>query len=149
MARRRTSSRYAFDEQPRKRLSGEKLQKLRAQVFNYYGDACWLCGGEGADTIDHIVPVIDGGDDSLDNLRPAHGRKSKSCTGNYSRKRNENWDVSPMPKDKSSELPDGITFGDRCIIIKQGSQISTSYVEWEKLGIDHPHVQWILNKVSA
>jgi hypothetical protein len=54
-----------------------------------------------------------------------------------------------MPKDKSSELPDGITFGDRCIIIKQGSQISTAYVEWEKLGKDHPHVQAILNIHAA
>ena len=41
----------------------------------------------GADTIDHIVPVSLGGGDELDNLRPAHGRKSRNCVGNFSRKR--------------------------------------------------------------
>ena len=69
------AKRRSYSEAPRKRLSGEKLQKLRKQVFTYYGEQCWLCGGDGADTIDHIIPVADGGDDSLDNLRPAHGRK--------------------------------------------------------------------------
>jgi len=146
MARRRS---YSNPESPRKRLSGEKLQKLRKQVFTYYGEQCWLCGGDGADTIDHIIPVADGGDDSLDNLRPAHGRKSKICTGNFSRKRTQEWDVSPTPSDKFSELPDGITFGDRCIIRRRGSMISTSYVDYEKLGMDHPDVQWIIKHQAS
>jgi hypothetical protein len=33
------------------------------------------------------VPVSLGGGDELDNLRPAHGRKSRNCVGNFSRKR--------------------------------------------------------------
>lgn len=69
------------------RTRGVTLQKLRKRVFDYYGDECWLCHQLGADTIDHIIPVIDGGTDDLDNLRPAHGRKSATCTGNFSRKR--------------------------------------------------------------
>lgn len=69
------------------RTRGVTLQKLRKKVFDYYGDECWLCHQGGADTIDHIIPVVDGGSDDLDNLRPAHGRKSASCTGNFSRKR--------------------------------------------------------------
>lgn len=144
MARRRS-----YSETPRKRLSGEKLQKLRKQVFTYYGDECWLCGGEGADTIDHIIPVADGGDDSLDNLRPAHGRKSKQCTGNFSRKRTQEWDVKPAPLDKFSDLPDGITFGERCIIRKRGSMISTCYVDYEKLGMDDPYVQWVIKHQAS
>lgn len=69
------------------RTRGVTLQKLRKKVFDYYGDECWLCHQGGADTIDHIIPVVDGGTDDLDNLRPAHGRKSASCVGNFSRKR--------------------------------------------------------------
>jgi 5-methylcytosine-specific restriction endonuclease McrA len=69
------------------RTRGSNLQKLRKTVFNYYGDECWLCHQDGADTIDHIIPLMHGGTDDLDNLRPAHGKKSASCVGNYSRKR--------------------------------------------------------------
>lgn len=69
------------------RTRGATLQKLRKRVFDFYGDECWLCHQEGADTIDHIVPVSLGGGDELDNLRPAHGRKSRNCVGNFSRKR--------------------------------------------------------------
>ena len=145
MARRHS---YSEPENVRKRLSGEKLQKLRRQVFNYYGEKCWLCGGEGADTIDHIIPVVDGGDDSLDNLRPAHGRKSKLCTGNFSRKRTQEWGVKLMPSDKFSELTDEITFGDGCIIRKRGTMISTAYVDYEKLGMNHPYVQWVIKHQS-
>ena len=141
--------RGSYSETPRKRLSGEKLQKLRKQVFTYYGEQCWLCGGDGADTIDHIIPVADGGDDSLDNLRPAHGRKSKACTGNFSRKRTQEWETKPNPSNKFSDIPEGITFGDRCIISKRGSMISTCYVDYEKLGMDDPMVQWIIKHQSS
>jgi hypothetical protein len=113
-------------------------------VFTHYGDQCWLCGGAGADTIDHIIPVADGGDDSLDNLRPAHGRKSKQCTGNFSRKRNQDLETKPAQSDKYSDLAEGITFGDRCIIRKKGLMISTVFVDYEKLGMDDPFVQWAI-----
>lgn len=69
------------------RTRGVTLQRLRKRVFDLYGDQCWLCHQGGADTIDHIIPIIDGGTDDMDNLRPAHGRKSASCVGNFSRKR--------------------------------------------------------------
>lgn len=69
------------------RTRGATLQKLRKRVFDFYGDECWLCHQGGADTIDHILPISMGGGDELDNLRPAHGRKSRNCVGNFSRKR--------------------------------------------------------------
>lgn len=133
-------ARRGYDQAPRKRLTGEKLQKLRARVFAHYGDQCWLCGGEGADTIDHIIPVIDGGDDSLDNLRPAHGRKSKICTGNFSRKRP---DLIPagVKTENRFDRPDGITFGDRFISYKRGHHISTIFIDYEKLGMNNPYVK--------
>jgi 5-methylcytosine-specific restriction endonuclease McrA len=33
---------------------------------------CALCGKAGANTADHIVPLMFGGDNSVDNLQPAH-----------------------------------------------------------------------------
>jgi 5-methylcytosine-specific restriction protein A len=45
---------------------------LRAEVLRRDGYRCWLCGGLGADSADHLVRVADGGGDSLANLRAAH-----------------------------------------------------------------------------
>ena len=33
---------------------------------------CTICGGPDADSADHIIPIMAGGDNSLDNMRPAH-----------------------------------------------------------------------------
>ena len=35
---------------------------------------CALCGKAGANTADHIIPIMHGGDNSIENLRPAHQR---------------------------------------------------------------------------
>ncbi|MGV0868463.1 HNH endonuclease [Corynebacterium kalidii] len=52
---------------------GRRVTEMRRRVFGAMGRVCHLCGLPGADTIDHLVPRAAGGDDSLDNLRPAHG----------------------------------------------------------------------------
>lgn len=70
-----------------KRISGRRLQTLRQKVFSTYGDECWLCGQDGADTIDHLIMVSQGGSNTIENLRPAHGRKTAYCVGNFSRRR--------------------------------------------------------------
>jgi hypothetical protein len=84
------------DPRPRGRRNG----KLREAVFRYYGTVCWLCGYEGADTIDHLVMISQGGTNELDNLRPAHGRKSEFCVGNFSRRRG----VSAKPLRRSPSV---------------------------------------------
>lgn len=53
--------------------AGKYAQQLTALTLETYGLTCHLCGEPGADTADHILPRSAGGDDSLDNLRPAHG----------------------------------------------------------------------------
>jgi 5-methylcytosine-specific restriction endonuclease McrA len=60
---------------------GRKQSALTAEVLRLYGTVCALCGGEGADTKDHIIPRSLGGSDALDNLRPAH-RRCNSRRGN-------------------------------------------------------------------
>lgn len=105
------------------RTRGITLQRLRKRVFDLYGDECWLCHQYGADTIDHIIPVIDGGTDDLDNLRPAHGRKSASCVGNYSRKR-----PTQHQGNRIREIdPSGVIITDDYIEVTRGNMKSKIY----------------------
>jgi 5-methylcytosine-specific restriction endonuclease McrA len=46
--------------------------KLTRLVLARDGWICWLCGQPGADTADHLVAQVDGGGNSIDNLRAAH-----------------------------------------------------------------------------
>lgn len=127
-----------------KRTRGEALQKLRKSVFALYGNDCWLCGYDGADTIDHIVAISDGGNDSMDNLRPAHGRKTKYCVGNYSRKRpiyTPSPRSSPPPKDE----PDGITYGEGWVRKKRSNSISTMFYRVAGMDIKDPFVLDFIN----
>ena len=55
--------------------------ELTQLCLERYGNVCHLCGRPGATTSDHIIPRSLGGDDSIDNLRPAHMR-CNSARGN-------------------------------------------------------------------
>jgi 5-methylcytosine-specific restriction endonuclease McrA len=86
----------------RKMRNGTRFKKLLAQGFNpkkdyfsanmvieTYGTDCHLCGGaidldaprtpgqpgwEKALHIDHVIPLSKAGDDTLENVRPSHGK---------------------------------------------------------------------------
>jgi 5-methylcytosine-specific restriction endonuclease McrA len=51
---------------------GRKAQALTAHCLATKGRICHLCGLEGADTADHIIPRSKGGPDVPENLEPAH-----------------------------------------------------------------------------
>lgn len=51
---------------------GRRATSLLRLTLQVYGTMCHLCGGDGADTRDHRVPLSKGGTDTLDNSRPAH-----------------------------------------------------------------------------
>lgn len=55
--------------------TGRPWRRIRAQVLAE-STTCWICGHDGSDTVDHVIPLSRGGD-PLDpaNLRPAHGVK--------------------------------------------------------------------------
>jgi 5-methylcytosine-specific restriction endonuclease McrA len=49
---------------------GSITPELLAAKFAYWGNHCWLCGGE-PETVDHVKPLRKGGAHCLANLRPA------------------------------------------------------------------------------
>ena len=55
---------------------GNRSVRLRRLVAAEYGNECWLCGQpiDGLPSADHVIPRSRGGDDSIENLRPAHLR---------------------------------------------------------------------------
>lgn len=58
---------------------GRVAQRLVLLTLATYGTRCHLCGQDGANSADHLIPRSRGGLDLLENLRPAH----RSC--NYAR----------------------------------------------------------------
>lgn len=61
-----------------KRWGGALARRLTAATLARYGTVCHLCGRAGATTADHLTPRSRGGQDTLDNLRPAHLRCNQS-----------------------------------------------------------------------
>lgn len=63
--------------------SGNEAAKYKPIVIAEYGSICHLClkliESDAEFSIDHVIPRSKGGDDSIENLRPAH----RKC--NYSR----------------------------------------------------------------
>lgn len=52
--------------------TGRPWRRLIPVVLRRDGGTCHLCGRQGADTADHLVPHAHGGSDQLDNLKAAH-----------------------------------------------------------------------------
>ncbi len=72
----------------REARTSRKWQELRRTILAA-NNTCWLCGRNNppADTIDHVIPLKDGGTNDPANLKPAHGKKipELGCPGNYGR----------------------------------------------------------------
>ncbi len=54
-------------------------RKLRARILKRDGGRCYICGGPGADTVDHILSVANGGTDDPSNLASVHDRNAPHC----------------------------------------------------------------------
>lgn len=67
----------------RRMHTGSAYLRAREEMFLYYGHTCWLCGHEGANDADYIIPAsVDPEQDPGDahNKRPAHGSNSPCPT---------------------------------------------------------------------
>lgn len=53
-------------------LSGSKEQARRRRILYRYLGTCHICGKQGADQVDHVVPLAEGGADDELNLAPIH-----------------------------------------------------------------------------
>lgn len=51
---------------------GREAQRLTALCLRVKGTVCHLCGQDGANTADHVIPRSKGGTNALANLEPAH-----------------------------------------------------------------------------
>lgn len=45
----------------------------RRKVLHIHRRICHICGEPFADQVDHVIPLAEGGPDTIDNLRPIHG----------------------------------------------------------------------------
>lgn len=68
--------RPAFANNFRKMRLPKDWRTRRLIVLKRDNYTCYLCGGEGADTVDHIIP---NDDNSLDNLAAVHDRVPPHC----------------------------------------------------------------------
>ena len=77
--------------------TGHRWREVRKRVLDE-SDVCGICGHEGADAVDHIVPLSKGGDPlNPDNLRPAHGIAGcPTCGIKCNSARGAGRDVTPM-----------------------------------------------------
>jgi 5-methylcytosine-specific restriction protein A len=57
---------------PSNRGRGSRQRRARRRALERDRYICWICGQPGADTVDHILPAIHGGDWVETNLKPAH-----------------------------------------------------------------------------
>ena len=71
-------------------LGTGRWKKLRIEILKRDGYICWICGGDGADSVDHLISRHDGGNIwDRDNLAAAHkicnsrkGKKNAFFSGN-------------------------------------------------------------------
>lgn len=60
---------------------GRAAQRMVTLCLELYGTRCHLCGHDGADSADHLVPRVQAPERTFDitNLRPAHHRPCPTC----------------------------------------------------------------------
>jgi 5-methylcytosine-specific restriction protein A len=56
------------------RTGTSEWQRTRKRILNRDGRICYVCGKPGADTVDHIVPVAQGGSEADSNLSSIHDK---------------------------------------------------------------------------
>lgn len=77
-----------------RKWGGRNAVRLTKATLAEYGDTCYLCGGAGANSADHLLPRSLGGSDAIENLRPAHARCNSARGNRIERKRKRGEDLS-------------------------------------------------------
>lgn len=66
---------------PYRKPSGRAWQAIRLRVFAIHGRICVICGHDGSNQVDHVIPVAVAPELAfvLTNLRPVHGVPRNRC----------------------------------------------------------------------
>lgn len=67
---------WATSDRRHRTVSGSRQQKRARFVLHRDDGVCHVCGKPGADEADHVIPLAEGGEDHVDNMRAIH---SKPC----------------------------------------------------------------------
>ena len=86
---------------PAPRLTGRPWRRLKARVLAIT-TICHICGHEGSDTLDHVVPVTRGGSNDVTNLRPAHHTLPCETCGKMCNREKTDKAWAPIVRDSGS-----------------------------------------------
>jgi 5-methylcytosine-specific restriction enzyme A len=70
--------------------SGSKEQRLNRAVMDLNEGRCHVCGLLGADQVDHVIPLAEGGSDGMENRRPIHSEPCHRIKTSEEAKRGRN-----------------------------------------------------------
>lgn len=86
-----SSDRTAAERQARYRarrdVTADEWEAIRFQVFERDGHSCTYCGAQDDLACDHVIPLVQGGKSTLDNLTTA----CRSCNGGKSGRTPQEW----------------------------------------------------------
>lgn len=68
--------------------SGWQRQRDNARTMRRHRGICHWCGRPGADRIDHVIPLAQGGTDDEANRAPIHSSRCRRCELDHQRARN-------------------------------------------------------------
>lgn len=85
------------------RLTGRAWRRLRATILAD-STICHICGHDGADAVDHVIPIDLGGTNHPSNLKPAHHTQPCETCGNKCNRVKTNKVHAPIVRDSGSIL---------------------------------------------
>lgn len=65
---------WAGSTRSERTISGSRQQRRAKAVMHLHDGICHVCNRPGANEVDHVIPLAEGGADDMDNLRPIHAR---------------------------------------------------------------------------
>lgn len=85
---------------PRPALPHQPARRARLQMFAIYGTTCHLCGHDGAESADHLIPITVWPDQPIDPhaMRPAHHRPCPTCGRRCNSERGAGAIVADLPR---------------------------------------------------
>lgn len=65
---------WAGSKRSERTMSGSRQQSMAKACMELHDGICHVCSRPGADEVDHVIPLSEGGADDMANRRPIHSR---------------------------------------------------------------------------